>query len=326
MLLLIILLAAVALALLCWGVYQLLASVLSDDAKRVAARLREAGAAHTPTVAAELLNRPVALEHGGAAMARFWLIQRWVAIEDRVARMVLRAGQQEPAWVVMLGGCVAAAAGAALVWLLGAAIWLEIPVALVLLASPYFLLLLLAEKRQALIEKQLPDLLDFISRSMSSGHDFSGALRLAASEAPQPIREEFQRAFDEMNYGGTVHDAMRDLVRRIECPSMMFFAVAVIINREVGGSLSTLLGDVASQVRERLTFRLKVRAMTGEGRASAIILGVMPFMIAGALVVLNRSYLTPLVTEPAGRKMLLAGLIWMGFGFAWMRRMVHVRL
>ena len=192
-------------------------------------------------------------------------------------------------------------------------------------ALPLLILRMVVARRQAKMEEQLPDVLDFIARAMQAGHAFNSALQMAANEAQPPIAAEFQRTFNEVNVGMPIQQAMNSLAERIDCADMRYFAVSVVINREVGGDLSGLLKGVAMLIRERLKLRLSIRALTAEARASAWVLGLLPFFLGGALFLMNPNYLDPLLYDPAGRKMLVYGLLLMVFGILWMKQLSKVR-
>ena len=204
--------------------------------------------------------------------------------------------------------------------------WPALIIALLIAAIPYAWIALKYERRQLLLERQLPDILDFIARSMQAGHDFNSALRIAAQESPMPISEEFQLVFDEINFGGTIHHSMEGLSHRIECPDVRYFSIAVLINREIGGDISTLLKNVASLIRDRLTFKDTIYAMTAEGRVSAMILGAMPFLIGILIFYVSPGFIDVLWTDPMGKKMSIYGLLLMIFGGIWMYRLVQIKV
>lgn len=191
---------------------------------------------------------------------------------------------------------------------------------------PYLWVYIQHERRQSLLERQLPNILDFIARSMQAGHDFNSALRLAAQESPKPISEEFQIVFDEVNFGGTIHNAMEGLVERIACPDIRYFAIAVLINREIGGDVASLLKSVATLIRERLAFKDTIYALTAEGRVSAIILGVMPFAVGFLIYFVHPDFISVLWTDETGKKMFAYTLILMIVGALWMRNMVQIKV
>ena len=190
---------------------------------------------------------------------------------------------------------------------------------------PWLVLNFLIARRQPRLEAQLPDVLDFIARSMQAGHAFNSALQMAAAESPQPIAAEFQQAFNEVNVGMPVQQAMSGLAERIDCADMRYFAVSVVINREIGGDLSGLLKGVAVLIRERLKLRLSIKSLTAEARASAWLLGLLPFLLAGLLLMVDPHYLDPLLNEPGGRRTLAYGLLLMLLGALWMNRLTKVR-
>lgn len=182
------------------------------------------------------------------------------------------------------------------------------------------------QARAAKFEKQLPDVLDFIARAMQAGHAFGPAIQMAAAESPQPISAEFGRAQQEMNFGSPTGKVLSDLAERLDSADMRFFAVAVSINREVGGDLSHLLENVASLVRERVDMRASVMAMTAEGRFSALLLGALPFLVAGLLTLMNPDMVSTLWTDPMGRNMLFGALGLMAVGGLWMRSMIKIKI
>lgn len=190
---------------------------------------------------------------------------------------------------------------------------------------PWLILRVMTSKRQKNLEEQLPDVLDFIARAMLAGHAFNSALQMAAIESPQPIAGEFQQTFNQVNIGMPIQQAMSGLAERIDCADMRYFAVSVVINREVGGDLAGLLTGLAALIRERLKLRLLVKSLTAEARASTWVIGLLPFLIGATLLLLNPSYLDPLLSDPMGRKMLIYGFLMMVVGLVMMSRLSRVR-
>ena len=202
---------------------------------------------------------------------------------------------------------------------------LVISISFIIAFLPIIVMWIKLGQRQAKLERQLPEILDFISRAMQAGHTFIGSLQLASSEAQEPIGSEFQRAFQEINFGRSVQHAMADLSTRINCAEMRYFAVAVFINQEIGGNLSSLIKGVASLTRERLKSKMILHALTSEARASAWILSALPFVVGLAMVLIRPEFVSVLWKEPAGRSMVGYGLVLMFFGIGWMQRMAKIR-
>jgi len=163
-----------------------------------------------------------------------------------------------------------------------------------------------AQERNIQLSQQLPDALDLISRSLQAGHGIAEAMRLVAEEMPLPVAREFGRVYEEHNLGRDFRDCMTEMaVRNPHNFDLRIVVSATLLQRETGGNLIEILDNISKTIRGRFIFKGKVRALTAEVRTSAIILGSLPFVLGGALMVLRPGYLSPLLTEPAGRTMLL---------------------
>lgn len=174
------------------------------------------------------------------------------------------------------------------------------------------------------IDLQLPDTLDLMARAMQSGHAFSSALMIVGSEGPSPIRNEFQKTFDEINFGISTESALKNLTQRVSSNELRFFVVAVIIQLETGGNLAGVLSTLAELMRDRQRIAGTIRVLTAEGRLSAWILGLLPFVIGSFLSIINPGFISKLWTDPLGLKMLEGAALLMGLGILWMWRMVRV--
>ncbi len=176
------------------------------------------------------------------------------------------------------------------------------------------------------IDNQLPDTLDLMARAMQSGHAFSSALLIVGSEGPEPIRHEFQKTFDEINFGISTESALKNLTLRVSSNELRFFVVAVIIQLETGGNLAGVLTTLAELMRDRQRIAGTVRVLTAEGRISAWILGLLPLAIGSFLSVVNPGFISKLWTDPIGIKMLEVTTVLLVMGVFWMWRMVRVGL
>ncbi len=181
-------------------------------------------------------------------------------------------------------------------------------------------------KRVFLIEAQLPDTLDLMARAMQAGHAFSSALLIVGSEGSAPIRTEFQLTFDEINFGISTETALHHLTQRVASRDLRFFVVAVLIQLETGGNLTEILKSLAALIRDRQRIAGTVRVLSAEGRLSAWILGLLPFVLAAILSVVNPAFISTLWTDPLGIRLLQVSLTLMAFGVWWMWRMVHVEI
>ncbi len=175
-------------------------------------------------------------------------------------------------------------------------------------------------------ERQLPDALDMIARALKAGHALTGGFQMVAMEFADPARTEFRKTLDEINFGQSYEDALRNMSKRFDCPDLKFFVLSVIIQRQSGGNMAEILEKIGSLIRERFKLFGKVKALTGEARISAVVLTILPFAIAASIYFLNRDYLEVLFTEPAGQIMVGAAAVMMVLGIFVMKRMITIEV
>jgi len=187
---------------------------------------------------------------------------------------------------------------------------------------------LLRKKKQRLrkFERQLPEALELVARTLRAGQAFSGGLSIVSQEFDDPIATEFERTLDEINFGVAVPEALQNLAARVDCPDVSFFVVAVVIQRESGGNLSEIIENIAHVVRERFKLLGKIRVLSAEGKFSAIILCLLPFLIGFVIYLLNRDYIMILVEDPIGTYLIGAGSVMMLLGIIVMRKMIQIKV
>jgi tight adherence protein B len=173
---------------------------------------------------------------------------------------------------------------------------------------------------------QLPDALELIARALRAGHAFSSGMKLAADEFDDPLGPEFEQTLDEINFGISVPDALKNLSSRIDCPDLKYFVVSVILQRETGGNLAEIIESIAYLIRERFKLHGRVRVLAAEGKLSATILMILPFLIVVALRFINPELISTLFTDPIGRVVVAAGAFWMIIGVLVMKRMIDIKV
>ncbi|RZI44003.1 type II secretion system F family protein [Herbaspirillum sp. HC18] len=190
------------------------------------------------------------------------------------------------------------------------------------------LLLMQRQRRLRLgrIEEQLPDALDLMSRALRAGHALPAAIEMAAKEMADPIAGEFRTVFDEVTFGVSMQDALNGLAARVPGTDVGYFVVAVLIQRETGGNLTELLGNISSIVRERFKLYGQVRTLSAEGRLSAWILTVLPFALTGVMQLINPGFMNVLWSEQIGMKLTGGMMVLMMIGIFWMRAIVRIRV
>lgn len=244
----------------------------------------------------------------------------------RLRKTIRQAGAKGTPTRYILTGMSLGLAGFMLAMVLTGNLIVALPVGVLFLLVPFWLLKRKKAKRMNRFDEQLPDALDLIARSLRAGHTFAGGMRMAADEFDEPLGPEFGKTLDEINFGIESDRALANLLDRVDSTDLKFFVVSVNIQRETGGNLSEIVGNIASLVRERFKLYGKVRVLSAEGRLSAMILLALPFIIAVVIHFLNPDYLVLLFVEPVGRILLYCALGSMLFGYLVIRKMVQIKV
>jgi tight adherence protein B len=183
-----------------------------------------------------------------------------------------------------------------------------------------------ARSRVRAFEEQFPDCLEFIARSMRAGHGFSVALEMAYREFADPLASEFRRAFEEQNLGQPLEIVLRKLAVRLESIDVQFFVSAVLLQKRTGGNLAELLDKLANLIRERFKLRARIRAISAQGLMSGRILSAIPVGVAALMFVVNPEYARFFLDDPAGHKLLAAGLGLQLVGYLIIRKIVTIEV
>ena len=192
--------------------------------------------------------------------------------------------------------------------------------------APYAYLRIKKKKRMEKFERQIPDGLDLIGRALRAGHAFTGGMKLAADELGDPFGAEFQETIDEINFGVSVSDALRNLVKRVDCPDLKFFVIAANIQRETGGNLAEIIENISRIVRERFKLLGKIRILSAEARISAVIMSILPFVVMIALSFINPDYLKVLFSDPVGKKVVAVAGVMMVIGIFIIHKMAKIKV
>ncbi len=176
------------------------------------------------------------------------------------------------------------------------------------------------------IEEQLPEVADFLARALRAGHAFTNALQMVGEEFPEPISGEFRATHEEINYGVPIHAALTNLAARVPLTDLGYLVIAVLIQRESGGNLAELLGNVGRIIRDRLKLLGQIRVLSAEGRMSAWVLGVLPFAVAFAMYLSKPAYLALLWQSPTASRLLVCSLTMVVFAIFWMRNIIRIRV
>lgn len=257
-----------------------------------------------------------------------WLdnVLRNIPFLQKLDNTLAQANLAQPLGVFVLLSFVLAFAGFYMAMVTLGQFLLALPIGAFLGAIPFLYVLVQKRRRVRKFERQLPDALDLIARSLRAGHAFSTGLGMVGQEFDDPVGPEFRKAQLQIGFGVSVDQALKALVQRIDCQDLRFFAVSVIIQRESGGNMAEILESIASLIRSRFTLRGKIRALSAEGRLSAIILLAIPFFMAFALSIVNPDYLTVLTIDPLGRILVVCALLMMMIGVLSIKKMIDIKV
>jgi tight adherence protein B len=311
-----------AVILLIEGVYLWWSSTHGKAAQRIARRLQVmSGGAGRSGERISILKQRRFSSHDGCDR----LLHR-ITLLQRLDALLVQAGSTLTV-DRFLGCCLAAF----LLALLVSASWslpstLRFLLTLPALAIPYLLVRRARARRLRRIEHQLPDAADFIARALRAGHSFTNVLQIVGNELPEPLSSEFRIAREEINYGVPMAEALHNMAARIPLTDLRYLIIAVLIQRESGGNLAEILGNISTIIRSRLKLIGQVRVLSAEGRMSAWILGLLPFGVMLVLTLVNPEYVSMLWTDQSGVRLLwyAAGMIL--FGVVWLRKIIRIRV
>jgi tight adherence protein B len=191
------------------------------------------------------------------------------------------------------------------------------------LGLPRWFLGYLRKRRQEKFLSELPDALDVMVRGLKSGLPLSDALRVIAAEATPPIGPEFWEVIEGQRVGITIEQGLERMHERIPLQEVNFLAIVLSIQSKTGGNLTEALSNLSKVLRDRRKMKGKINSMSQEAKSSAAIIGSLPFLIIGALSLINPNYLTPLWSTPLGNLMLAFSAAWMLTGILVMRKMIN---
>lgn len=188
---------------------------------------------------------------------------------------------------------------------------------------PHILVGKMINRRIKVFTTQFPDAIDLIVRGLRSGLPVAQSMAAVGAEFEDPVGHEFRTISDKIKIGKSMEAALWDAALKIPTPDFKFFVITLAIQRETGGNLAETLGNLSDILRKRQQLKLKVRAMSSEGRASAYIVGSLPFIMFGLILTLNYDYGVILINDPRGMMAGIIGLIWMGIGAFIMAKMIN---
>lgn len=173
---------------------------------------------------------------------------------------------------------------------------------------------------------QLGDSLMIMSNSLRAGFSFIQAMDMIRRELPDPIAKEFGRTFQEMSLGTPTEEALENMSKRVGSIDLDLIITAVMIQRQVGGNLAEILDNIATTIRERIRINGEIKTITAQGKISGIVIGLLPFALAGIMSIMSPEYLKPLITEPIGQFILASALALEIIGILLIRKIIDIKV
>jgi tight adherence protein B len=202
--------------------------------------------------------------------------------------------------------------------------WLGFAFGLVLACVPYRIVRYKANRRLRMFEEQFPEAIELIGRALRAGHAFTTGLAVVAEETQQPVSGEFRLLYDQQNFGMPLSDALKAFAARVPLLDARFFVTAVLTQRESGGNLAEILGNLASVIRERFKVKRQIRVISAHGRLSAWVLSGLPPSLTVAFLITSPDHVKTLINDPMGIQMIFLALFLQIAGTLIIRKLVNI--
>lgn len=194
------------------------------------------------------------------------------------------------------------------------------------LGLPRWVIGFLRGRRMKKFAGEFANAIDVIVRGVKSGLPLNECLKIIATEAPTPIKEEFAELVEGIAVGVSIEDGLRRMYERMPLQELNFFGVVLAIQQKTGGNLAEALSNLSAVLRSRKMMREKINALSSEAKASALIIGSLPPGVLGIVYATAPDYMSLMFSEPLGRMMLAGGAMWMGTGIFMMKKMISFKI
>jgi len=263
----------------------------------------------------------------GALPAVEEIFKRWVPRQEMLRLRLVRAGLEISFGAYfMICGFVGVMAAVPVL------IFGQPPMAAILtgifvgLGLPHYMIGSMFRKRQMRFILYFPDAIDLMVRGVKAGVPITEAIKAASEEIPDPVGIELKRIADGVRVGRKMDELLEETCKRLDMPEFNFFAIALSIQAETGGNLAETLNNLAEVLRGRRQLKRKIKALSSEAKASAYIIGSLPFIMCLLIYLVNEPYIVGLFTDPRGQVMIAGSLLMIGAGALVMRKMINFEL
>lgn len=256
------------------------------------------------------VGKDASIMRDGDDLAEIFPIMTRLPMGRELATLALKAGMQNQGMVLFIRAAIIVIVvlflGSKVQFLSGIKSFILAPL-LAWFLTLRFLKKKVKKRNDAFLDK-FPDVLDMIVRSVKSGFPLNTAIKLVAESMEPPVSSEFQIVADEISMGRTIDQALARLADRIDEPDIHFFVVVLNVQQETGGNLAEVINNLAQVIRKRKQLRLKIKAMTSEGRTTGVVLGALPVLLFGVLYKIAPKHLEPLLITTTGNYILASAV------------------
>ncbi len=287
------------------------------------AMVKDRHAASTEAVVAAQMRKTIQASGRGGSSSLTALMPRRAELEQRIRRtgknwtLTQYMFASMIMFVVATGGMLIVRAPFLMAGLIGLFIGLGLP---------YLVVGMLIKRRVAQFNARFPDAIDLLVRGLKSGLPVTETFQIVSQELPGPVGEEFKGIIERIRIGNTMEAALQETANMLGTPEFQFFCITIQIQRETGGNLAETLANLSDVLRKRAQMKLKIRAMSSEAKASAYIVGALPFFVFGVVWSVNPSYLAGFFYEERLIIAGLGGLVWMSIGAGIMAKMISFEI
>ncbi|HYK74985.1 MAG TPA: type II secretion system F family protein [Pseudoneobacillus sp.] len=205
--------------------------------------------------------------------------------------------------------------------------WIFLPIGSVFgFLLPRWFLKKKQRERMAKFNDGLPDMISTVVGSLRAGFSFPQALKTVIEEAGSPIKEEMETVLKEMQFGSSLEDSLNDLKERMPSEDLDLMIQAILIQRQVGGNLATVLDKIVETIRDRTKIQRQIKTLTAQGRLSGIVIGLLPIILAFVIYLIEPQYIGTLFTHPIGIALTIAGLISGVIGFVLIKKITTIEV
>lgn len=300
-----------------------------DSASDGVKRAKALTAARPATVQGKRTNAPVTAE-----VRRKQILTQLQEVDrrERKARVSLtsrirQAGLTLSVRTFIIFSVLAGLIGFALPFIMGMNIFLCLGVMVILgVGLPRWVLGFLAKKRIKKFSASFADAIDVLVRGIKTGLPVNDCFKIIARESPEPLGGEFKRLLEGLGVGMSLAEGLERMFERMPTPELKFFCIVIAIQQKTGGNLAEALTNLTTVLRARRLMREKIKAMSSEAVASALIIGSLPPLVMTIVMVTSPSYMMTMFTDMRGQFMLLGAATWMGIGIMSMKKMINFKI